>query len=316
MRNSPDSSDLGPTIERCPHDRENPYAMVSRALIRDSSISPNCRMILIFLLSNDAKKWVIRVHQVWHAFDEYMGRDKTYNLINEAIEAGYMRKEEYFQGNLKRCKYYLSEEPKFKKCYRRPDFQDPEHRDPENKDALERASSQEETNQETTTKKKEQAAPVAAVSFDKDGEKKKKEPSKTKIHACLESLDEKDVPMKEKLWLNKAYDEETVNNAILWAYNPSTEIKTTIIATIKWACKEKPQIPKNKVEQKEDNRAYALKYQGVQSGGVKIDVLSKYVNFEWSSPCPIACFCLEFEEEGFKNKFVEKLIERKFPILE
>lgn len=251
---------LGPTIERCPHDKENPYAQVSRSLIRDNSISPNCRMILIFLLSNDARKWVIRVNQVWHAFDGHIGRDKTYRLINEAIEAGYMRREEYFHGNLKRCRYYLSEEPKFKKCYRHPDFQDPGAEDPENKDALERTSSQERTSKETTTrKKKEQAAPVVAVSFEKDREEKKSEkknPDNPKIHQCLIEID---VSEKEKVWLTKKHDEETVKNAILWALHPLTEIKTTLIAAIKWACTERPQIPKNKDELEREEKEKADK---------------------------------------------------------
>lgn len=172
-----------------------------------------------------------------------------------------------------------------------------------------------ETSKETTTKKKkEQAAPVVAVSFDKDGEKKK-ETAKPKIHECLESLDEKDVPMKEKLWLNKKYDEETVKNAILWAQHPSTRISTTLIATIKWACVEKPQMPKNAVDQKEANRIYAMNYDGEKSGGVKIEAENAYVSFTWITPCSSPCDCFRYDEKGFMDKFEQKLIQRKFPIL-
>jgi len=276
-------------------------------------------MILIFLLSNDAKKWVIRTDQISNSFEGYIGRDKTRKLINEAIEAGYVRREKYLEKNMTRIKYYISEEPKFKKCYRRPDFQGPESRGPENQSPLEGASSQERASEETTTKKKkERATPFAAVSFDKDGEKKK-EPAKPKTYECLEFYpDVGDVqtalPRKEKIWITKKYDEETAKNAILWAQNETKPFYKGLVAAIKWACKERPQIAKNAVDQKEENRAYALKYDGEYSCGVTIEVLNKYVCFNWTAATP--SFCLEYTEKGFKEQFIERLRRHNFTILE
>jgi len=113
------------TFERCPHDAENPYAMISRTLIRDQSISPECRWMLIFLLSN-SDGWVIKFKQLHNHVKGFKnwGRDLTYQYVDEAMDAGYMRRDEYMKNNLKRYRYIVSETPKFKKCFRCPELQD------------------------------------------------------------------------------------------------------------------------------------------------------------------------------------------------
>lgn len=119
------------TIQRCPHDKENPYTMVSTALIRDASLSPECRWLLIYLLSN-APGWKIKVKQVAHHVKGHIGRDRVRDLFNEACDAGYMRKEHVF-GNYK---YYISETPKFKKCLQSPENQGTDNQGTENQGAL------------------------------------------------------------------------------------------------------------------------------------------------------------------------------------
>ena len=159
---------------------------------------------------------------------------------------------------------------------------------------------------------------LAAVSFDKDGEKKK-EPAKPKTYECLEVYpdvgdEHTALPRKEKIWITKKYDEETAKNAILWAANETKPFDKGLAAAIKWACKERPQIAKNAVYQKEENRAYALKYDGKSKNGITIEVLSKYVSFNWTAVAP--CFCLEFDVRGFKEQFIERLRKNHFEILE
>jgi len=113
------------TFERCPHDAENPYAQISRSLIRDETISPECRWMLIYLLSN-SDGWIIKVKQIINHLKGFAncGRDRIYEIIGEAIESGYMLRVEYLKNNLKRYKYRVSETPKFKKCFRCPGSQD------------------------------------------------------------------------------------------------------------------------------------------------------------------------------------------------
>lgn len=152
-KNSLDSFD---SIQRCPHDKENPYTMVLNSLIRDNSISPNCRWLIIYLLSNK-EGWNIKVSQIVKNVKKFIGRDSVYHLINEAIDSGYMYREEFNVNGLKRYKYYLSEnknlkihteKQKLKKCLPYPDPQDTDPPYTENQ------YSKESTKKEITSKEK------------------------------------------------------------------------------------------------------------------------------------------------------------------
>lgn len=103
------------TIQRCPHDKENPYSMVSNQLIRDNSISPECRWLLIYLLTNK-DNWIISTSQIVNYLKPHKGygRDSVRKLIGEAVAAGYMRRDEYIdEQNMKRYRYFLSESRSF-----------------------------------------------------------------------------------------------------------------------------------------------------------------------------------------------------------
>jgi hypothetical protein len=58
-------------------------------------------------------------------------------MIEEAIENGYMMREDVYKGNLKAgCIYYIEEAPEFKKCFRLPEPQYTEARYTEGQEAL------------------------------------------------------------------------------------------------------------------------------------------------------------------------------------
>jgi len=103
------------TIQRCPHDKENPYAQINRNLIRDETISPACRWMLIYLLSMQ-NGWKVSVKQLWNHIRKFHGREKIRALLDEAISAGYILRKDNFKGNLRQgCTYFISETPKFSK---------------------------------------------------------------------------------------------------------------------------------------------------------------------------------------------------------
>ena len=83
------------SIQRCPHDAANPYTMIKNDLIRDESISFECRLLIIYLLSN-TPGWKINFRQLQAHAKSQMGKQKLYKIINEAIAAGYMCKEEIY----------------------------------------------------------------------------------------------------------------------------------------------------------------------------------------------------------------------------
>lgn len=112
-----------PSIIHSAHDREHPYLMVNKELIRDPNLSLKCMGLIVFMLSHP-KDWNINVGYVINHFKNHKGygRKAIYSLFNEAMKAGYMYREEYLEENLTRTRYFISETPKFKKVYRHSTF--------------------------------------------------------------------------------------------------------------------------------------------------------------------------------------------------
>ncbi len=132
-------SDEESVIVRCEHNASNTFSVISNLLVRDTNISINCRWLLIYCLTNNDKfglvpKFIMKTQKI--------GKDKLYKIIKEAMEAGYIKREFFFnERNLRRSKYIVAESPiflkdreEFKKCSLCPDFQDPETQRPENTD--------------------------------------------------------------------------------------------------------------------------------------------------------------------------------------
>lgn len=138
------------SIRRAPRDKEHPYLMVSKALIRDASISPQCSWLLINLLCN-VDHWEINIRQVVNQMKGRLGRDKIYQLFEEAIQAGYINKIEYLENGLLRIKYEVDEIPKFKKSLPLPEIQDTGLQDTENQEASLKSNIPKEYNHKRTT---------------------------------------------------------------------------------------------------------------------------------------------------------------------
>lgn len=101
-------------IRRAPHDSANFYLKLSTNLIKDKRVSNDCfRMLTLLLSKSDA--WEIVPKALKQELLEYgIGLNKTYDLISEAIELGYMKRVAIKQKNLVvRYDYFVSEEPCF-----------------------------------------------------------------------------------------------------------------------------------------------------------------------------------------------------------
>ncbi len=114
-------------------DNEDPsfqYTVVPNALIRDTTISPNCRWLIIFLLSNKPG-WIIKTLQLWQHVKGFIGRDGIRKVLNEAIDAGYVQREIILKklpkGSVRGYKYTVASSPKFKNGLRKTGFQYTEH---------------------------------------------------------------------------------------------------------------------------------------------------------------------------------------------
>src|SRR5688500_6813874 len=160
------------------------YTIVPNDLIRDTSISPECRWLIIFLLSNKTG-WKIKRTQIYAHVKGFIGRDKLYKIINEAIEAGYMDRIAFLKqtekGKLKGYRYVVASSKKFKKVLRCTENQDtvdqyPDHQLTDGTDTKE-VLSKELLSLENNTSLKVPEEPKAAKAADKkdDSPKSKKE---------------------------------------------------------------------------------------------------------------------------------------------
>lgn len=79
------------TIQRGKHDKENPYVMISRKMLRDPSISPKAKGTLCYLLSLP-DNWKAHPRKVAECMG--VGKDQIYSILKELIIAGYATKTE------------------------------------------------------------------------------------------------------------------------------------------------------------------------------------------------------------------------------
>ena len=124
--------DLNATIQSCPDEADHPFVMIPRELIRDPNLSPECKWFISYLLSHSTN-FKIRIPYVIKS--QKISKNRIYPIINEAIKAGYVKREEYFEGGMKRFRYFVSRKPKFKEILLCPQNQDTENQDPENEDS-------------------------------------------------------------------------------------------------------------------------------------------------------------------------------------
>lgn len=81
-------------------------------------MSVDCRMLIIFLLSNK-REWRINMTQLIDHFSPWMGSRKIYAVMKEAIEAGYVKREiirDAHKRNFKKFKYLIFSRPQLKEC--------------------------------------------------------------------------------------------------------------------------------------------------------------------------------------------------------
>lgn len=79
------------TIQRGKHDKENPYVMISKKMLRDDSISPKSKGVLCYLLSLP-DNW--KAHPQHIADSLGVSKDQIYTVLKELIKTGYATRTE------------------------------------------------------------------------------------------------------------------------------------------------------------------------------------------------------------------------------
>lgn len=114
--------------------------------------------------------------------------------------------------------------------------------------------------------------------------------------------------------LNREYqnDRSSLEHGVKYATHKDTRVKTTLIQTIRWAAKQKPDIPK----QQTDNKQIAEKYKSIAAcpSGVSFEVFSEYIEISYNggSSGSYTPFTLAYSENGFEEQLKNAL--RKYKI--
>lgn len=91
-------------------DRKNPHMFVNLKLLRDDTISPECRFLLLLLLSKPANWKMTRSNIIKEC--DWFSHKKIKELIEEAMNAEYMQPINVFQNFVSRddCVYLVKED--------------------------------------------------------------------------------------------------------------------------------------------------------------------------------------------------------------
>lgn len=138
---------------------------------------------------------------------------------------------------------------------------------------------------------KQAAPPPAAAPLEKT----------IKMYECLVHLN---IPDSDKMQIQRAYPEDIVENAVKYATHPETKIKTTLVQTIKWACKDKPEVPVSYENAKKEAEEIVSKCKKVSHVSFWFNHNELEINFPTAQKESIL---LKYSEKGFKEQLLNIL---------
>lgn len=140
--------------------------------------------------------------------------------------------------------------------------------------------------------------------FKKNQKQQQQPPPPTQVFACLLPLD---IPEEEKEWITRNHTEEHVKHAVKYVTSPGTEIKSSLIQALKWACKTQPKIKKTATATEQENKQLLETLRPIDgkiSGKYRMDVGTKDIQFIYTEAnCKPIIFSIE--SKSFKNDVYE-----------
>jgi len=85
------NEDIFDTVSIDIEDESLKYTIVPNSLIRDMEISPNCRWLIIHLLSLKSIR-IIKLCELYEYTKKFIGKDHVRKALKEAIQSGYIEK--------------------------------------------------------------------------------------------------------------------------------------------------------------------------------------------------------------------------------
>jgi hypothetical protein len=295
-----------PSFKRSPHDKKHPFTIISNEMIRDRSISPKAKGVLLYFL-HLPDNWLLYHSQIQYALN--IGEDYLNSAIEELIQGGYVsRTRPKVKGKFQPYQYEISEfkiflpdgknrsgDPYLGKQPPGYGLDRTGFSGPENPALL-------STNVNPDEEQQQEAPPPgacapAAVS------------SKQKIYDCLISFP---IQLKEKELITQKFSEEAVKHAVAFTYDAEKKkgIKTSIIQTLKWACETQPEIPKSREDKILEAKRYAESKADMASKFGRIDILNQHVEIVFGGQKePVA---IRYDDSGFNEQLDNALRKYEF----
>lgn len=263
---------------RIQHDKNRPYVVLNKECLSNTNLSWAAKGLWSYLLSLP-DDWHVSVNHLKTIYKDHGGgRDAIRQYLKELEEEGYCEKiqKKNSDGTFCEVEYVIHE---LKKSLPQTELPAPESPAPVDHPLL--SNDCLPSKKETTTA----AQPVA-------------------VFSCLKDTAISD---KEKLWLCKNYDEPTIAYAVAVVSHPDFVLKKSLAQAIKWACKEKPEIPKLKEEIAKENRKWIEeKIKSVKPSQYhKIEILRKEVEIVFNGQKEPEC--ISYDDKQFKEKLMRYL---------
>lgn len=326
------------TFQRCPHDSENPYVMISKKFLRDRDLSLSAKGLLAFLLS---KRDTDKIFHNKLMYELNIGEKALTSSLNNLLETGYAIRTriKYENGRFGPYKYIFSENRKFTKKEENPDIkthsqcglnQTPFRGLEENEVMpLGKTPSQHDFNQTTFTrpenavtisnkqihKENNNSAAAVVPFFSSDFDRVDLCPLQNEEIEIYDCLKNEDFSIEDKISISKRYRIELVEKYLAWLDDPTTKIKKSRIAALKWALEEKPEITltKEKTSQIEKNKEIAevLALSLKKNPIAEFTILSKGIEIATNSSASNVFF-LSYDEQAFEEQLKNALDKKGF----
>lgn len=300
-------------------DRRYKFVQILNSMFEDPNLSLKAKGFIGYCLTKK-EDWDFHVFHLCSVLKE--GEKAIYSTINECIENGYACR---FQPRLENgqagpVEYIISdskheieaikkereENPELKKCLPEPQNRQAVERQPQNRQAVFPGKSGPiYSNTDSSNTEEQQQQHAAAFS-----DSQKLGQQKPKIYKFLDGVD---VPDVDKMEITQRYSEDIALNAVKWAVHPQTKINKTLVQAIKWACQNKPEVPKNQYDEIDANKKYAKRYDDMQSNSARITVLSEGVEITNFGVNPSAF--IRYDDKGFMDQLHNHLRKNNIQIL-
>lgn len=212
---------------------------------------PGCELI-------EGNYWMYETQKQMAEFFGYLTEDDVCRGIKKLLDHGLLVKGNFNKNKFDRTSWYaVTDKTLIQKKFTKPQICGMDSAPVRNPIGTRAVCINTIEEQEDKQEQQQAASPAAAVS----SEKKKEQPqayqvkpkpmqiTKPMIYECL-----KEQPILEacKAEITHRYDEDTIKNAIAWATHPETKLSKGLSPAIKWACQNKPEVPKKRISPYEE----------------------------------------------------------------